>query len=171
MPTVEFVQMMARYNAWQNDNLMGAADALDEAARQQNRGAFFGSITATFSHLLWGDMIWMARFTGSEAPQGGIAASTSLAEDWAGFKAARRQMDARLLDWAQTVPVDWLVGDLSWYSGATGRQVCKPKTLLVVHLFNHQTHHRGQIHAMLTAAGARPGDTDLCFMPPAGEGA
>jgi uncharacterized damage-inducible protein DinB len=57
------------------------------------------------------------------------------------------------------------LGDLGWFSGAMGREVTKPKALLVLHMFNHQTHHRGQIHAMLTTAGARPGDTDIPFMP------
>jgi len=60
-----------------------------------------------------------------------------------------------------------LLGNLTWQSGAAGRQVSRPVGLLVAHLFNHQTHHRGQVHAMLTAAGQRPGDTDLFLMPEA----
>ncbi|MGV6810972.1 MAG: DinB family protein, partial [Brevirhabdus sp.] len=56
-------------------------------------------------------------------------------------------------------------GDLNWYSGAMGRDMSKPRAICLMQLFNHQTHHRGQIHAMLTAAGARPGDTDIPFMP------
>ena len=58
-----------------------------------------------------------------------------------------------------------LAGELHWYSHAMGREMAKPYGLCVMHLFNHQTHHRGQVHAMLTAAGARPDDTDLPFMP------
>ncbi len=76
--------------------------------------------------------------------------------------------DGQILDWAARVKDADLQGDLSWYSGALKCDVEKPMVLCVTHFFNHQTHHRGQIHAMLTAAGARPGDTDLFIMPDAG---
>ena len=61
MLTVEWMQAMARYNAWQNGNIYNTADQLDEAARRQERGAFFGTIHATLNHLLWADQIWMSR--------------------------------------------------------------------------------------------------------------
>ncbi|MEZ5861079.1 MAG: DinB family protein [Geminicoccaceae bacterium] len=70
-----------------------------------------------------------------------------------------------LLEWARGLDPGWLAGELSWHSGAIGREVTRPRALLVAHLFNHQTHHRGQVHAMLTAAGAKTGPTDLPFMP------
>ena len=59
----------------------------------------------------------------------------------------------------------WLQGDLTWYSGSLGKDVARPKWLLVTHMFNHQTHHRGQVHCMLTQSGIAPGVTDLAFMP------
>jgi uncharacterized damage-inducible protein DinB len=65
-----YVQRMARYNRWQNENLYGAADALSDAERQRTRGAFFGSIHATLNHLLWGDRIWMSRLAGTPRPEG-----------------------------------------------------------------------------------------------------
>jgi uncharacterized damage-inducible protein DinB len=156
---------MARYNLWQNGNLIAAADTLDMAARVQERGAFFGSIMGTFNHLLWGDLTWMARFDGGAPPKGSIADSPGLLTDWASFKQARAQTDRRILGWADRLDPEALIGDLTWHSGSLGRSVTRPLDLCVLHLFNHQTHHRGQIHAMLTAAGARPGDTDLPFMP------
>ncbi|MCG7493248.1 damage-inducible protein DinB [Thalassobius sp. Cn5-15] len=156
---------MARYNLWQNENLITAADTLSAAERLQDRGAFFGSINATFSHLYWGDMIWLSRFAGTPAPTTGIPQSTGFADDWQAFKTDRKAFDLRILKWAHEVTPDWFQGDLSWFSGAIGQDVTKPKTTLAMQLFNHQTHHRGQIHAMLTAAGARPQDTDLPFMP------
>lgn len=160
-----FARLMARYNRWQNDNLITCADALDDEARRQDRGAFFGSIEGTFSHLLWGDRIWLSRFSHGQPPPGGIPQSTTLIEDWEVFRDERMHLDRRILDWAEHVSPDWFDGDLTWHSGALGRQITRPKAELVVQLFNHQTHHRGQIHAMLTAAGLRPGDTDLPFMP------
>ena len=59
----------------------------------------------------------------------------------------------------------WLAGEFAYYSGAAKRELRKPKWLLVTHMFNHQTHHRGQVHCMLTQAGGKPGDTDLPFLP------
>lgn len=165
MPDKNYAIMMARYNLWQNENLVGAASGLDSPARQAERGAFFGSIEKTFAHILWGDRIWLSRFAGTDAPQGGICDSTTIYQDWDTFCTTRAAFDRQILDWAHAVDPAWFAGDLSWYSGAVGRQLSKPKSLLVLQLFNHQTHHRGQIHAMLTAAGAKPGDTDIPFMP------
>ena len=165
MITPDFVRTMARYNRWQNASLYGAAETLDDDARRVDRGAFFGSIHATLSHLLWGDTIWMSRFDGWEKPDVGIPGSGGWVADWAELTARRSEADARILDWAGRIEGTALAGDLSWYSGALGRDVVKPLALCVVHFFNHQTHHRGQVHAMLTAARARPGDTDLFIMP------
>lgn len=157
---------MAAYNAWQNRSLIAAADAIGEAERQRPRGAFFGSIAATFSHLLWADRTWMRRLAGLSGPrEGSIAASVNEARDWDEYKAARAALDGQIRDWAAGLAPPDLAGDLAWYSGAAGREVSRPRWILVTHLFNHQTHHRGQIHAMLTAAGARPEDTDLFIMP------
>ncbi len=80
------------------------------------------------------------------------------------MRGARAEADRRITDWAGRVTPDWLLGDLTWFSGALGKEMSKPTGLLVVHFFNHQTHHRGQVHAMLTAAGERTGDTDLAFI-------
>ena len=82
MITPEYIQIMARYNGWQNRSLYMAASGLSEAARQQDRGAFFGSIHGTLSHILFGDTIWMSRFDGWDAPENNIAKSTSLGGDW-----------------------------------------------------------------------------------------
>lgn len=165
MITPEWLRLMARYNRWQNQNLIAAADGLSDADRQLDRGAFFGSIAHTFSHLLWGDTIWIARFDGGESVTVGIPESTTLADDWPTFKAARAAMDQRIIDWCATAQAADIEGELHWYSGAMGRDMSKPRAICLMQLFNHQTHHRGQIHAMLTAAGARPGDTDIPFMP------
>lgn len=165
MTSPAYAQLMARYNRWQNDNLIAAAETLDDGARTADRGAFFGSITRTFSHLLWGDGIWLGRFIGQDLSSGGIGNSFALADDWHSFRDRRAQMDARILDWADQVKPEWFAGEMTWYSGAMGREVTLPLSVLSVQMFNHQTYHRGQIYAMLTAAGARPGDTDVFFLP------
>ena len=158
--------MMARYNAWQNRSLVTAADGLSDADRRADRGAFFGSIFATFNHLLWGDLMWMHRLAGWNRPAGAsIKDTVRFTADWAAFKAARGDADARIKAWADGLDQMALEGDLAWFSGAIGADLHKPKWICVQGVFNHQTHHRGQIHAMLTAVGARPDDTDLFLMP------
>jgi uncharacterized damage-inducible protein DinB len=164
MIDVAYVQRMARYNRWQNQNLYGVADALPDDERRRNRGAFFGSIHATLNHLLFGDQIWMSRFAGTPKPKApGIPQSVSMYESWEDLRRERMAFDGVMLDWAQRLDPAWLDGELTWFSGAVGREVTRPKWLLVTHMFNHQTHHRGQVHCMLTQAGVRPGTTDLPF--------
>lgn len=165
MVTADYVRLMARYNAWQNASLLAAAATLDPAERGRNRGAFFGSIRRTLSHLLWADLVWMSRFDGGPRPDVDISGSPDLFADGPDFLTRRAETDARIRAWAEALRDDDLVGDLRWFSGAVGRETVRPLALCVVHMFNHQTHHRGQVHAMLTAAGARPGDTDLFILP------
>jgi uncharacterized damage-inducible protein DinB len=160
-----YVQQMARYNRWQNENLYGVADRLTDAERRQERGAWFGSIHKTLSHLLWGDQIWMSRFTDTPKPQGGIPESVALFPDWENLKSQRTTFDGTIIGWADAVEDSWLAADQTFYSGAAKREVTRPRWLLVIHMFNHQTHHRGQVHSMLTQAGGRPSDTDLPLMP------
>lgn len=162
---VEYVRRMARYNRWQNESLYGAADGLSDGERRRERGAFFGSIHKTLNHLLWGDRIWMSRFAGTPRPEGGIPQSIALVERWEDLKRERAAFDETIVGWADRLEPDWIAGDLTYYSGAAKRDITRPKGLLLAHLFNHQTHHRGQVHCMLTQAGARPGDTDLPLMP------
>jgi uncharacterized damage-inducible protein DinB len=160
-----YVQRMARYNRWQNESLYGVADRLPDEERRRERGAFFGSIHQTLSHLLWADRIWMSRFTDVPKPPGGIAESVGLYPDWDTLKREREAFDQAIIGWADGVDETWLAADYSYYSGATKRQWRRQRWVLVTHMFNHQTHHRGQVHCMLTQAGTRPSDTDLPFMP------
>jgi uncharacterized damage-inducible protein DinB len=160
-----YVQRMARYNRWQNENLYAVADRLSDSERRRERCAFFGSIHRTFSHLLWADRIWMSRFTDAPRPEGGISESVSLYPDWEPLRRERAAFDETIIGWADRLDSSWLEGELTWFSGAINREVTKPKWLLVTHVFNHQTHHRGQVHCMLTQAAGKPHDTDLFIMP------
>jgi uncharacterized damage-inducible protein DinB len=165
MIDVGYVQRMARYNRWQNENLYGVADTLSDAERKAPRGAFFGSIHATLNHLLWADRIWLSRLAGTPRPQGGIPQSVSTYSDWNDLKRERAAFDAVMIDWADRLDPATLEGELTFFSEAMKAEVRKPTWLLVTHVFNHQTHHRGQVHCLLTRAGGKPGDTDLSFMP------
>ena len=109
--------------------------------------------------------MWMNRLIGSARPAVGIADSGSLYPDWTALKAERTRFDQTFIDWADTVEPSWFAGEMTYYSLALEREVTQPHSVLVTRLFNHQTHHRGQVHCMLTQAGERPSDTDLPFMP------
>lgn len=161
MITPLWVQAMAAYNAELNRRLITAAETLPEAQRHEDAGAFFGSIHGTLNHLLWGDLMWMHRFDGWPKPAVAIADSARFTPDWTTLSAARPQADARIQAWATQLDASALAGDLTWFSGITQQAMTQPRWLLVTHMFNHQTHHRGQAHALLTRFGAKPAATDL----------
>lgn len=166
MITPAYVRTMAAYNAEMNRRLYAAANRLGDAERRAPHGAFWGSIHGTLVHILWGDSQWMSRFDNWPRPQTPIKESDRFIEDWAELCAARDKADADISRWAAGVDDAWLGGDLTWFSGAANREISAPKAFLVSHFFNHQTHHRGQAHALLTAAGQATGDTDLFLVVP-----
>lgn len=165
MISPDYCVLLARYNRWQNRCMLDAAETLPQAQRFQSRGAFWGSISGTLSHVLWGDLAWLSRFDGGARSDVPLADSADMFGDWGELRRMRLVTDARIVDWAGTLSEIDLSGDLFWYSSSAGRVVTMPKALCVTHFFNHQTHHRGQVHALLTAAGARTADTDLFLMP------
>jgi uncharacterized damage-inducible protein DinB len=166
MITAAYIRTMAEYNAEMNRRLYAAATLLSDAERREPRGAFWGSIHGTLNHLLWGDTQWMSRFDNWPKPDVAIKESAGLIDDFAELSAAREKADADISRWAAKVDDAWLAKDMTWFSGAANREVRAPHRLLVTHFFNHQTHHRGQVHAMLTAAGQETGDTDLFLLVP-----
>jgi uncharacterized damage-inducible protein DinB len=166
MITPAYVRTMAAYNAEMNRRLYEAASRLSDDERRRDRGAFWGSLHATLVHILWGDSQWMSRFDGWERPQTPIKESGHMLVDYGELCAKRVEADAKIEDWARRVDDAWLDFDLTWFSGAAQREISAPKRLLVTHFFNHQTHHRGQAHALITAAGEKTEDTDLFLVIP-----
>lgn len=159
-------QTMARYNRWQNRSLYTAASTLSDQDRRADHGAFFGSIHTTLAHILWADRVWMNRFaetpeTRSEDAQG----KGPRYQDWHQLQEDRAAFDETILGWASTLSRDWLTADFTWSNVAKTRTSTQPGWRLVTHFFNHQTHHRGQAHALLTRSGVMPEDTDLFLMP------
>jgi uncharacterized damage-inducible protein DinB len=166
MITLAYIRTMAAYNAEMNRHLYAAAARVSEAERRAQRGAFWGSIHGTLTHILWGDRQWMSRFDNWPKPDTPIKQSAQMIDDFAELSAVREKADADIARWAHKVDDAWLGEDMVWFSGAANREMRAPKGLLVTHFFNHQTHHRGQAHAMLTAAGQETGDTDLFLLIP-----
>ncbi|MES2538486.1 MAG: DinB family protein [Pseudomonadota bacterium] len=168
MITAEYAQMMARYNRWMNEKVYAASDRLSDEERKADRGAFFKSIHSSLNHLLWADYMWLSRFVKGTAlakdyPQG--AAGVDIHSDWEQLKAARAELDADLCVWAASLDPAWLAADFTWYSGFSKSNRTRPASVLVAHLFNHQTHHRGQVTTLLSQQGIDPGDTDLMLLP------
>jgi uncharacterized damage-inducible protein DinB len=159
-----YVQTLAAYNKWQNASLFAAASTLGDTQRREDRGSFFKSIHATLNHLLWADSVWMSRLDDLPKPETPFPGVDHIAE-WDLLKQVRAEMDDRIVAWAGGMTSDELAGDLVWRSGLMGGDVRQPRWFAITHMFNHQTHHRGQVHALLTGLGLGPQATDLILMP------
>jgi len=161
-----FVRTMAAYNAEMNRRLYDAAARIPDSERRKNRGAFWGSLHGTLSHLVWGDQMWMARFDGWPKPATIQKDSAGMIEDFDELRCVRADADERISAWAGRVTDDWLAQDMVWFSSSVQKELRSPRSFAVTHFFNHQTHHRGQAHALITACGEKTGDTDLFLVVP-----
>ncbi len=145
--------MLARYNEWANRRLYARAAALPDADYRADRGTFFGSVHGTLNHLLVADRIWMSRFTGDGPTYPRL--DLILHEDLDGLRPAREAEDARIVTWADSLDDERLAGVFTYRTIVEPREVTQPLAPALVHFFNHQTHHRGQVHALMTAIGGR----------------
>jgi uncharacterized damage-inducible protein DinB len=149
----ERYKMFAAYNAWANERLYDAASKLSDSDYRADRGAFFKSVHGTLNHLLVADRIWMQRFTSrGEAPD---HLDAILFEDFAGLRAARRGEDERISSYCAQLTEEKLAGRFSYRTIVNPKTVTQPLAPALDHFFNHQTHHRGQVHALLTSIGGR----------------
>ncbi|WP_255989841.1 DinB family protein [Chitinolyticbacter albus] len=158
-----YPRLMAAYNRWMNQRLYAACDQLDDTTRHADLGAFFKSIHATLDHLVWGDTIWLDRL--QQQPLLPATASTLLYPDWSELKVARAALDERLVDWANGIDSAWLMESFSFTSRVYQRDFTQPRWVFVTQLFNHQTHHRGQLTTLLAQLDIDFGITDLPMLP------
>lgn len=181
MELVDNYRYLARYNSWFNQRLYDACEQLGDEERKRDRGAFFGSIHNTLNHVLWGDRMWLARFAAQEGADAvglgggvldlpaGAVHETVLYADWAELRNARARLDAAIESWLAAMPADVPARTMR-YSNTKGVQREHPAWMALSHLFNHQTHHRGQVTALLMQAGVDPGLTDLIALAPTTSG-
>jgi uncharacterized damage-inducible protein DinB len=166
MMTLEWIGALARYNRWMNDKLYGLAATLGDEARKRDSGAFFKSMHGTFNHLLLADRVWLARFTGVSDGHLGPGGIRSLDQELYGdFDELRRERvitDDELSAWVAGLTHERLAAPLVYMR--RGQKQESPLWWAVAHLFNHQTHHRGQITTLFTQLGCDPGVTDLFAM-------
>lgn len=162
MISQSYCKSMAVYNSWMNDRLYEICRGLSDEERKADRGLFFKSIHSTLNHLLFADMAWLCRFTGEaiELPPMG----QDLFDDFEELAGARKAWDEKISAWASAISEGWLSEDRTYTSRMDGVTRTHPNWLLVTHLFNHETHHRGQVTAALSELGIDYGSTDIPFM-------
>lgn len=151
-------QNLAQYNAAANRILYAACAKLDDADRKQIRPAFFSSIHGTLNHILVGDRIWLNCFAGKEVPSTGLDAI--LYDNFDELWQARIAEDEQIQGFTASLTEDALSQSIRYINNA-GNGHSDPMPLLIAHLFNHQTHHRGQVHNLLSQTPISPPSLDL----------
>jgi uncharacterized damage-inducible protein DinB len=160
----EYCQLLARHNRWMNERLYALVGEFTAEERTRDRGAFFGSMQRTLSHLVWADGAWLARLQ-DRAPAPAAGYGADLYADFAALARAREATDTALLDWAGQLTAQALAGNLDYRAAADGRMRQMPRWVAAVHLFQHEVHHRGQLTTLISQAGRDPGVTDLPWLP------
>ncbi|RJG39450.1 DinB family protein [Motilimonas pumila] len=170
MSICQHFQLLAKYNSRMNRQVYGQAKQLDFAVLQQDQGAFFGSIWGTLNHIMVGDLIWLGRFEACSdeftalSPLRDIAVPRQLNQilfqDYNQLNQARTQIDDALSTWF-TDTNDSQLNVPCCYTNTAGQSSARPLPALINHLFNHQTHHRGQVSTLLSQLGVDIGTTDL----------
>ncbi|WP_085900083.1 DinB family protein [Kiloniella majae] len=154
----ELVQL-AEYNHWANQTLYKSCSQLSEADYKAERPSFFGSIHNTLNHILVGDRIWFGRF--EDKPEK-LSLSDVLFQDFTTLQTARDAEDLRILEYARGITQETLDSNLT-YTNVAGDNHCDPMSALLRHAFNHQTHHRGQVHCLLSQTDVPPPSLDIMY--------
>lgn len=154
-------QMFAAYNAWANRLIYDAAATLTDEELRTDKGAFFGSLLATLNHILVADRIWLYRFTGEGSPP--AALDQLLFDDLPALRAAREAEDRRIAAFVEGLSPERLAGTFTYSPIGKTEKVTQRLGSALAHVFNHQTHHRGQAHATLTALGKPSLALDLVY--------
>jgi uncharacterized damage-inducible protein DinB len=167
---LEQIQLLARYNQTMNQKVYGTVAQLSPEELAVDRGAFFRSISGTLNHIYVADIIWLQRFAGHPADYGALLPITQLEKpdfldkipyaDFLELSAARQTLDQTIWAWTQEITELDLPYLLS-YHNMRGEPHRKKFGSLLLHLFNHQTHHRGQVTTLLSQLGLDVGVTDL----------
>jgi len=154
----QHLRLMADYHAWALARLYVEVDGLSDDDYYRDCRQFFGSVHGTLNHLLLGDTIWMTRFEGSAHPSTGLDAI--LFDDFAALRAARSAMDRRIERFFGDLPAGFASASVR-YVNNSGFDTEDPLSIILPHFFNHQTHHRAQVHTLLSQLGQDPPVLDL----------
>ena len=168
---LENYRFLARYNRWMDLRLYDACEALSDEERKRQRGAFFGSIHHTLTHLVLADRMWLHRFALQQTSFAALSAAalalpegsdytSELYPDWQDLRQTRVALDDVIERWLSEMTPDFLNRTMH-YANTKGVQRAHPAWQAMTHFFNHQTHHRGQVTTLLAQAGVDVGVTDL----------
>ena len=158
MITIANFQLLANFNTWANTKIFSACKELDDAEYKKDRRAFFSSIHGTLNHLLVVDRAYISRIEGID--HGLKSLDQILFESLLQLEEARIKEDKRLVDLVNSLSVERIEKEITYKGFETGNTTYTINILLIT-LFNHQTHHRGQIHNMLSQAGIKPPPIDI----------
>jgi uncharacterized damage-inducible protein DinB len=159
-PTAHY-RMFGHYNAWANSRLYDAAAQLTTEQYRADRGAFFKSVHGTLNHLLVTDRIWMRRFTGTgDAPD---RLDAILHETLGELRAARAAEDRRIIGFVDGLDDGRIAGTIRYRRVSSPEEFEQELAPALAHWFNHQTHHRGQVHALLTGLVGQAPELDLLY--------
>jgi uncharacterized damage-inducible protein DinB len=151
-------ERMARYNRWANRRLYGAVAQLEPEEIHAPRAGFFPSIAKTLNHLVITDRIWMGRLTGKLSDHRRLDEAPY--DDFAELTAAREAEDQRIIAFFKDLPQSRIESVFD-YKNMAGEAKSSEMLPVLAHLFNHQAHHRGQAHGMLSATRVAPPSLDL----------
>ena len=175
MSEIDLFRQMATYNQWINESLYEASGRLDPVELARDRGAFFGSVLGTLNHIVVGDTLWLKRFATHPSGTDSLRAVAALPvpvsldqilfEDFGELHEHRRWLDDQIIEWVHGLE-ESDVDQVLAYRNSKGNPFRKRFSHLILHFFNHQTHHRGQVSTLLSQAGEDVGVTDLLALIP-----
>lgn len=153
-------QRLGRYNRWANQRLLEACTHLGDEGCKEGRPSYFGSIHNTLNHVIVCDRIWLSRIKGQDSP--GLALNDVPHKTLSEVQEARAALDQELIDLVDGLTADRLSGFIR-YKSSGGAVKDDPLVVILDHVFNHHTHHRGQIHGMLSGTPIAPPPLDLLY--------
>jgi uncharacterized damage-inducible protein DinB len=159
-PMQDHFRTFAHYNRWANRRLLDAVASLSDAEFRRELGAFFGSLRGTLNHVLVADRIWLHRLTGEGPTHARL--DEIVHDDLPSLREARAAEDERIIRVVDGLGADRLAGTFS-YHNMKGQAFEQKLATVLSHIFNHQTHHRGQAHVLLTQLGHPGPELDLLY--------
>jgi uncharacterized damage-inducible protein DinB len=162
MQDSRYFQTLAQYNRWMNQRFYAVCADIPDDTRRKDLGAYFRSIHGTLNHLLYGDRSWLGRFIGQPF---NAAIGEELYADFDELRRERDITDQQLIAWTGQLTPEWLAQPFTYTSKVDKKTFTQPSWLLVIHMFNHQTHHRGQLTTLFNQLGHKYGSTDIPRLP------
>ena len=158
-----YYELMAEYNKWMDGKIYAVCGEIPDTVRKKDMGAFFKSIHGTLNHIYYGDIAWLERLRDNKFTPREIG--VDLFDDFVELRAAQEKIDVEILEWARSLTPEYLSNEYDYESNVRGFKRTLPRWVLATHMFNHQTHHRGQVTTLIKQLGIDPGITDIPWLP------